>query len=171
LYPTIANFPQGDPRRGEQICDNIDERGFGWQIWLVAGSGFFTESYNLSATNVILPSLAYTYWNGDDFSDHESTINLVTLGGSIVGQLTFGLLADLLGRRKLYGFELIFVIFGTVGLAGCGTGFGNSMSIMGWLIYYRFFVGVGVGAEYPLAGVITSERVPQIQLMALLANS
>ncbi|KAE9362960.1 MFS general substrate transporter, partial [Stipitochalara longipes BDJ] len=144
----------------EQICDNIDERGFGWQIWLVAGSGFFTESYNLFATNVILPSLAYIYWNGDDFNNHESTINLVTLGGSIVGQLTFGLLADLLGRRKLYGFELIFVIFGTVGLAGCGTGFGNSMSIMGWLIYYRFFVGVGVGAEYPLAGVITSEFAP-----------
>ncbi len=122
------------------------------------------------ATNVILPSLAYIYWNGDDFGNHESAINLVTLGGSIVGQLVFGLLADLLGRRKLYGFELIFVIFGTVGLAGCGTGFGNSMNIMGWLIYYRFFVGVGVGAEYPLAGVITSECVLKIPVMTLVVN-
>jgi PHS family inorganic phosphate transporter-like MFS transporter len=124
----------------------------------------------LFATNVVLPCLSYIYWDGDFASNHETNINLVTLIGSIVGQLTFGVLADLLGRRKLYGFELIFVIFGTVGLAGCGSGFGNSMSIMGWLVYYRFFIGIGVGAEYPLAGVITSEYVLLIQVMALLAE-
>jgi MFS transporter, PHS family, inorganic phosphate transporter len=113
-------------------------------LW-VAGSGFFTESYNLFATNVILPSLAYVYWSTDNSGSHETQINIVTLTGSIVGQLVFGLLADLFGRRKLYGFELIFVIFGTVGLAGSATGYGNSMDIMGWLIYYRFFVGIGIG--------------------------
>jgi PHS family inorganic phosphate transporter-like MFS transporter len=103
--------------------------------------------------------LAYIYWSSDTTGHHETKINLATLTGTIIGQLVFGLLGDILGRRKLYGLELIFVVFGTVGLAGCGTGYGNSMSILGWLIYYRFFVGIGIGAEYPLAAVITSELV------------
>jgi MFS family permease len=187
-----------------------------WIYWF--SSGFWTDSYALFATNVILPSLAYIYrpyatnnqpelivncmtltgsacsqalfrYLADRYGRRKlygvelvivifgtlcmaqvstgtnksmsilyaNKINLVTLAGSIIGQLVFGFLADLFGRRKLYGTELIFVIFGTLGLAGSATGFGNSMDIIGWLIYYRFFVGIGIGAGCPLSAVITTE--------------
>lgn len=118
-------------------------------MYFVASAGFFTESYNLFATNVILPCLAYIYWPTETTSIYETKINLVTLTGSIVGQLVFGYLADKYGRRKLYGIELVFVIFGTLGLVQCSTGFGNSMSIVGWLVFWRFFIGVGIGGEHP----------------------
>lgn len=123
----------------------------------VAASGFLTDSYNLFATNVILPSLGYVYWPGVTDSKPELKINGATLGGSVIGMLLFGYLADRYGRRKLYGIELIIVIFGTIGVVQASAGYDGSMDIMGWLIFWRFFMGVGIGAEYPLSAVITAE--------------
>ena len=34
------------------------------------------------------------------------------------------------------------------------------MDILGWIMFWRFFVGLGIGAEYPLSAVITAEFVP-----------
>jgi len=127
----------------EQICSDIDNNGFDWQIWAVAGSGFFTDSYNLFSTNVILPSLAFVYWNTDVRQDHETAINAITLTGSLLGQLIFGYLADKFGRKRLYGVELIVVIFGTIGFVQCSAGYNGSMSILGWIMFWRFFVGLG----------------------------
>lgn len=38
-------------------------------------------------------------------------------GGAVVGQLVFGLLADVVGRKKMYGLELMIIIIATIGLA------------------------------------------------------
>ncbi|OBT50624.1 hypothetical protein VE04_08670 [Pseudogymnoascus sp. 24MN13] len=152
----------------EQICRDIDNNGFDWQVWAVAASGFFTDSYNLFATNVILPCLAFVYWP-DDNTGREGRINIITLVGSCLGQLIFGFLADKYGRRKLYGFELIVVIFGTLGVAQASAGYNDSMSILSWMMFWRFFVGVGIGAEYPLSAVITAEfaaRQSRARMMA-----
>jgi MFS transporter, PHS family, inorganic phosphate transporter len=119
--------------------------------------GFLTDSYALFATNVILPSLAYIYWPNITDGRPEFIINCITLTGSLVGQLLFGWLADKLGRRKLYGLELVIVIFGTLGMAQASTGMYNNMDILGWIAFYRFILGVGIGAEYPLSAVITAE--------------
>lgn len=54
--------------------------------------------------------------------------------------LIFGWLSDRYGRRKLYGLELIVVIFGTLGLVQSSAGYNGSMSILGWLMFWRFFV-------------------------------
>jgi PHS family inorganic phosphate transporter-like MFS transporter len=112
---------------------------------------------------VILPSLAFVYWRHDMGGEHETAINAITLTGSLLGQLIFGFLADRFGRRKLYGLELIVVIFGTLGLVQSSAGYNNAtMSILGWLMFWRFFVGLGIGAEYPLSAVITAESVPSV---------
>ena len=139
------------------VCRPIDNSGFNWKVSAVASSGFFTDSYNLFATNVILPSLAYVYWTEDPTSHHETAVNVVTLGGSLLGQLLFGFLADKLGRKKLYGIELIVVIVGTLGVAQSSRGYDGSMAIMGWILFYRLVVGIGIGAECPLSAVITAE--------------
>ncbi|KAG0648410.1 Inorganic phosphate transporter [Hyphodiscus hymeniophilus] len=149
----VAAHHETNTNKRDQICGDIDANGFDWQIWAVAGSGFFTDSYNLFATNVILPSLAFVYWTNDTNSDHETDINAVTLSGSLLGQLIFGFLADRFGRRKLYGLELIVVIFGT----------------LGWIMFWRFFVGLGIGAEYPLSAVITAEFAPRRSRARMMA--
>lgn len=137
------NFKNPDDRR-EQLVDEIDDNDFDWQIFWVAGFGFLTDSYNLFSTNVILPSLAFVYWTKDTATDHETNINAITLTGSLLGQLIFGYLSDRFGRRKLYGLELIIVIFGTLGLVQCSAGYSNaSMSVLGLIMLWRFFVGIG----------------------------
>ena len=57
----------------------------------------------------------------------------------------------------MYGVELLLVIGATLGATMCSAGTHDSMSIYGWLIWWRIVVGIGVGADYPLSAVITSE--------------
>lgn len=89
---------------------------------------------------MILPSLAFIYWSNDDGPNNETAINAITLTGSLLGMLIFGYLSDRYGRRKLYGLELIVVIFGTLGLVQCSAGYNGSMDILGWIMFWRFFV-------------------------------
>jgi MFS transporter, PHS family, inorganic phosphate transporter len=133
--------------------------GFNWLVYEVAASGFFTDSYNLFATNVILPSLAYVYWPEAYSTWRETLINCMTLAGSLVGQLAFGYLADRFGRTRLYGSELVIVVISTIGVTASSTGFDDSMSILVWLVAWRFVMGIGIGGEYPLSACICAEQV------------
>jgi PHS family inorganic phosphate transporter-like MFS transporter len=111
----------------------------------------------LFASNVVLPMLGYVYWTNDTHPDHETAINSATLAGCIVGQIAFGIFADAWGRRKMYGIELILLAAGTLGFLTSSTGYDNSMNVVSWMIFWRFLSGVGIGADYPLSSVITSE--------------
>jgi MFS transporter, PHS family, inorganic phosphate transporter len=102
------------------------------------------------------------YWPQATNTNHELVINIVTLVGTLIGQLLFGVLADRYGRQRLYGIELLVVMISTLGLTQCSfgvpdaTGTGSSMSIFGWILFWRFIMGIGIGGEYPLSAVITS---------------
>lgn len=141
----------------EGVINIFDHNGFDFQVFIVAASGFLTDSYSLFATNVILPLLAFLYWPDRKDRLPELYINVATLAGSVVGQLLFGWLTDRLGRRRLYGLELVLVIFATLGMSQASNGMYNNMDILSWMIFYRFFLGMGIGAEYPLSAVITAE--------------
>ncbi|KAJ4295752.1 hypothetical protein N0V88_004454 [Collariella sp. IMI 366227] len=75
---------------------------------------------------------------------------------SVTGQLLFGYLADRYGRTRLYGIELVLVIVSTIGVATTSNGYGD-ISFLALFTWWRFVMGVGIGAEYPLSAVITSE--------------
>ena len=142
LYSVLKDID----RARNWVLAYMDNQGFDTQVFLVAASGFLTDSYALFATNIILPSLTYIYWPDSTDNRHQLAINCVTLAGSVCGQALFGYLADKYGRRKLYGVELIIVIFGTLGMAQASTGANKSMSILWWIIFWRFFMGLGIGA-------------------------
>jgi MFS transporter, PHS family, inorganic phosphate transporter len=101
--------------------------------------------------------IAYVYWNQDVSSIRETSINIATLAGTLIGQVLFGVLADKNGRKRMYGVELVVIITATLGVAMCSTGAHHSMSAFAWLIWWRIVVGLGVGADYPLSAIITSE--------------
>ena len=147
---------------------------------LVAATGFFTDSYNLFASNIILPCLAFVYWGSEHEANIEITTNALTLAGSTIGQLIFGFLADKYGRQQLYGVELMIVIMSTIGLAQSSVGWMNhsqdktSMQAHSWIMVWKFVMGIGIGrclfaqtltcsqltlpgAEYPLSACITAE--------------
>ena len=101
--------------------------------------------------------IAYVYWKKEISSLRETSINIATLAGTLFGQVLFGVLADKNGRKKMYGIELVVIITATLGVATCSNGADSSMNVFAWLIWWRIVVGIGVGADYPLSAIITSE--------------
>ena len=101
--------------------------------------------------------IAYVYWKTEVSSLKETSINIATLAGTLFGQVLFGVLADKNGRKKMYGVELVVIITATLGVAMSSDGAESSMSVFAWLIWWRIVVGIGVGADYPLSAIITSE--------------
>lgn len=87
----------------------------------------------------------------------DTAIKVATSGGTVVGQLFFGWLADQIGRKRMYGIELMMIIFATMAQSLASNS--PSMSIVGLLIFWRVIMGVGIGGDYPLSSIITSECV------------
>lgn len=119
-------------------------------LWKLSNSQLF-------ASNIALPMIAYAFWTEEVSSLKLTYINIATLTGTLLGQLAFGFLADKNGRKKMYGIELVLLIGSTLGVVMCSTGTHHSMSVLAWLIWWRTMVGIGVGGDYPLSAVITSE--------------
>ncbi|KAF2004535.1 MFS general substrate transporter [Amniculicola lignicola CBS 123094] len=166
--------------RLKYITNQLDKKGFDWGVFLVAASGFLTDSYLLFVTNTVIPSIIYVYMYDKprEAADFEFWINVLTLMGSIVGQVLFGLLADLLGRTSLYGWELIIVILSTLGFAFTSRGVTStsttglvapSLDLKTSFYCWRFIQGVGIGAEYPLSSVLTAEWASVGQRARMLA--
>jgi PHS family inorganic phosphate transporter-like MFS transporter len=136
---------------------------------VVAGIGFLTDAYDLFALNVISPMIGYVYWPQNLDADGVPSIPqpiltamlCSTLAATMIGQVAFGFAADIVGRRKMYGLELLIVIVGTMLMITSSNGEKTSMAVGGWLIAWRALMGLGIGADYPLSAVITSEFAPR----------
>ncbi|KAJ5960132.1 uncharacterized protein N7479_007282 [Penicillium vulpinum] len=156
--------------RMRQIYETIDRQGYQWIVVLVAGLGFFLDGYTLFASNVALPMISYVYWRDEVGSLRLPAINIATLGGTLLGQIAFGFLADKNGRKKMYGVELVLLITATLGVLMSSSGVDGSMNVYAWIIWWRICVGIGVGADYPLSAVITSEFAPTKHRGRMLAS-
>lgn len=55
----------------------------------------------------------------------------------------------------MYGLELMVIIFST--LAQALASGSPSMDIVGLIIFWRVIMGIGIGGDYPLSSIITSE--------------
>src|ERR1700760_3186389 len=106
------------------LLDSNGLRGFNIRLFCVASLGFLASSYSLFATSIIWPALDYTYasrWNST--TNPGEVFDMVTLGGIILGMIVFGHLADRVGRKKLYGLELIIILLATFGIVFSSDGY------------------------------------------------
>ena len=55
----------------------------------------------------------------------------------------------------MYGIELMIIIGATLALAVSGQG--PALDIVGVMIFWRVILGTGIGGDYPLSSIITSE--------------
>jgi MFS transporter, PHS family, inorganic phosphate transporter len=159
----FANITDVNERRRLALAE-IDKAPFGWyhvRAVVVAGVGFFTDAYDLFAINLVTSMLGVVYWQdakskpGTIPTSADTAIKAATQGGTVMGQLGFGWLADVVGRKRMYGLELILIIIATLGQALSSDSL--SMSIVGTVIFWRVLMGVGIGGGYPLSSIITSE--------------
>jgi len=85
------------------------------KVALVAGTGFFTDAYDIFAINIASTMLGYVYGGpGQQLSPHlDLGVKAATPIGNIFGQFLFGWLADIVGRKRMYGVELMIIIVST----------------------------------------------------------
>ncbi|KAG8697243.1 Inorganic phosphate transporter pho84 [Ceratobasidium sp. 394] len=137
----------------------IDEAKLSWfhvKACLISGIGFFTDAYDIFAINIASTMIGYVYNSKHAlYPNQELGIKVATPLGTLFGQLLFGWLADVVGRKKMYGVELIIIIIGTFAQAVSSNT--PAVSIISTLIVWRFIMGIGIGGDYPLSAVITSE--------------
>lgn len=150
----LAHIHQINSRRN-YVYWTIDNASFQKWVVFVAGVGFFTDSYDIFALNVVLPILDIVYFEGEIPDSYKSALILATLAGTLVGQVLFGVLGDMYGRRKMYGLELLIVIGATLGVAMSAKGEKGSMDIMGWLIFWRLMMGIGRIFPFPSRNMLT----------------
>ncbi|VDB94291.1 unnamed protein product [Peniophora sp. CBMAI 1063] len=148
-----------DERRRAALAE-IDNAKFSWfhvKVVCVAGVGFFTDAYDIFSISIVATMLGIVY-NSNSTSlgvNQDLGVKIATPIGNIVGQLLFGWLADVVGRKRMYGIELMIIIFTTFAQALSAAGPGLSMT--GVIVTWRFLLGVGIGGDYPLSSVISSE--------------
>ncbi|OXC71102.1 phosphate:H+ symporter [Cryptococcus neoformans] len=154
-----ANVPMSAGERRRAALAEIDEASFSWfhaKACIVAGVGFFTDAYDIFSISIAATMIGYVYHNGgSNTSNQDLGIKVAHSIGTFFGQLLFGYLADRIGRKRMYGVELMIIIIGTLGQAVAGHAPG--VNIYGVLIMWRFIMGIGIGGDYPVSSVITSE--------------
>ncbi|KAK4225654.1 major facilitator superfamily domain-containing protein [Podospora fimiseda] len=178
--PHVNVYQTSEDEKRARVLKIIDTGRFKWRLWLVGSSGFLATSYSLFATQVIKPSLHYVYPPCGRFTSNVGIVmDQLTLLGSAIGMIGAGILADLYGRKKLYGVELAVLIIATLGVVQASEGFrldradGSveyTMDIYSWLTWWRFALGIAIGAEHPLVAVITAEWVPTKSRGRMLAS-
>lgn len=148
-----------DPLERRRLAlQKIDDAKFGWyhiRAIMVAGVGFLTDSYDIFAINLGVSMMAYVFWEGSIPSSTSTLLKVSTSVGTVIGQLGFGTLADVVGRKKIYGVELIIMISATI--FQCCVGQAPGVNFTAVLTFFRIIMGIGIGGDYPLSSIITSE--------------
>ncbi|KAK6141637.1 hypothetical protein DH2020_024610 [Rehmannia glutinosa] len=129
---------------------------------IVAGMGFFTDAYDLFCISLVTKMLGRIYYHVDGSPKPGSlppnvaaAVNGVALVGTLAGQLFFGWLGDKLGRKKVYGVTLMLMCVCSI---ASGLSFGHEpKTVMATLCFFRFWLGFGIGGDYPLSATIMSE--------------
>jgi MFS transporter, PHS family, inorganic phosphate transporter len=129
-----------------EALDDSKVTRFQWKIMFVSGMGFFTDAYDLFVIGIVVVLLK-PQW-GLSTTD-VSLLNSVTLAASAVGAIVFGRIADILGRKKIYGYEVLILAIGALASA-----FAPNFI---FLLVCRAILGVGIGGDYPVSATIMSE--------------
>jgi MFS transporter, PHS family, inorganic phosphate transporter len=129
-----------------QALDDSKISKFQIKTMFVAGMGFFTDAYDLFVIGIVV-SLLKTQWSLS--TGQVSWLNSATLLASAFGAIIFGRVADMLGRKRIYGYEVLILAAGAIASA-----FSPNYT---FLLVSRIVLGVGIGGDYPVSATIMSE--------------
>lgn len=103
--------------------------------------------------------ISMVYFGGRMPLYYGITLTVALLSGITLGSILFGIAADIYGRRKMYAVELLIITLATLMVASTTSSNSEGVPLLSWLVLPRFLQGIGIGGEYPLSAVITSEYV------------
>ncbi|CAK9171197.1 unnamed protein product [Ilex paraguariensis] len=139
--------------------DDARTQLFHFKAIVIAGMGFLTDAYDLFCISLVTKLLGRIYYHVDGSSKPGSlppnvaaAVNVVPLCGTLAGQLFFGWLGDKMGRKRVYGITLMLMMFCYI---ASGLSFGSSpRAVKVTLCFFRFWLGFGIGGDYPLSATI-----------------
>ncbi|EKX43011.1 hypothetical protein GUITHDRAFT_158082 [Guillardia theta CCMP2712] len=175
--PPAAGPPQGDEKplkdhvsskvAAQTILRKIDEDEtfFSWKIIqtiIAAGGGFMVDAYDLFVIGLLTKLIGRIYYPDalqyapSDLPNRSNyALASVALIGTLVGQLTFGHLADLFGRKPVHIVTMVII---SIAALCSGMSFGTTGdAVVGTLCMWRFLLGLGIGGIYPLSATVMSE--------------
>ena len=136
-------------KSSEETLKQLDESklsSFHFKTVITAGMGFFTDAYDLFIIGVVSTILKNTW--------HITTLQISLLSSTALlaaalGAIIFGRIADRLGRKFVYGYELLILAAGAIASA-----FAPNVIL---LLVFRFVLGLGIGGDYPVSATLMSE--------------
>lgn len=134
-------------------AERLDRLPFGREhLRLLVGSGigWALDAMDVGLISYVMTALASEWRLGNAQLSWIGSIGFV---GMMIGASLGGLLADRLGRRNVFALTLL--------IYGIATGAAALSAGVAMLIVLRFVVGLGLGAELPVASTLVSEFAPQ----------
>jgi putative MFS transporter len=141
-----------------ETMDNARLGPVHWRVLALVASGYFCDVLDFTIFGALVPDLIKS---GFVTGAQVPWIGSVTLAGLFVGTLGQGEFTDRFGRKAVYQFNLL--LFGVATIVAAlppipSIGFDPGYN---WLLIFRFFAGVGLGAEQPLCFSYTAEYAPK----------
>ncbi|KAH7341696.1 major facilitator superfamily domain-containing protein [Rhizoctonia solani] len=118
-----------------------------WELFLLSGFGWMADNIWLQGVAIILPSI-----EREMQPEHIAFATLALYVGLIIGASTWGVLADVIGRRLSWNITLF--LSGVFGIAAGGS---PNFVTLGSLIAC---LGFGIGGNLPVDGALFLEFIP-----------
>ncbi|SDQ07873.1 MFS transporter [Microbacterium sp. cf332] len=134
------------------VARRLDELPFGrrhLKILTGSGLGWALDAMDVGLISFIITALI-AQWSLD--TTHASWIASAGFAGMAIGASIGGLLSDRFGRRSVFAITLL--------VYGLATGASALVGGLAALLVLRFIVGLGLGAELPVASTYVSEFAP-----------
>ncbi len=146
----VAGAVEKTATTAKRTLDDAAMTPFLHKITLVSSGGAFLDGYVLSLIGVALTQITAhmsltTHWT--------ALIGASVLLGILVGSVLGGYLTDTIGRKKMFVMDIIAIaLFSALSMTDVSPA---------QLVLYRFFIGVFVGADYPIATSLITEFTPK----------
>ena len=115
----------------------------------IAGLGWMFDAMDVGMLSFIIAALKIDW---DLTPQQMGWIGSVNSIGMAIGALLFGIWADKIGRKKI--FIITLLIF------SIASGISALTTTLSVFLIFRFFIGLGLGGELPVASTLVSEIVP-----------
>ncbi|KAK0617061.1 major facilitator superfamily domain-containing protein [Immersiella caudata] len=166
----MSNRKKGDPPPafGENSRDESDislpQQSFGKAILpvIACGAGLFSDGYINNVIGSVLTILALQYGDVWKNSTAKHYLPDIAFAGTVVGQLVFGYLSDKWSRTNSLVLSTAILIVFTALTAGSYY-HGDTIGMFNIMTAWRFFVGIGIGGEYPAGSVGCAESTGELK--------
>lgn len=114
----------------------------------IAGLGWMFDAMDVGMLSFIIAALQKDWGLSVQQMGWIGSVNSI---GMAVGALVFGLMADRIGRKAVFIITLL--------LFSIGSGISAFTTTLTAFLIFRFFIGMGLGGELPVASTLVSESV------------